>query len=99
MDQDIDSSPLLKAGVKLPLPEQYSGSSKLEDFEVFMSNILHWLKINCVLGAASSELQLIFLGTCLTGEAQEWYLRNVESFMCIVQQWNLEIAILSLQQG
>jgi hypothetical protein len=66
MDQDVDSSSLSKAGVKLPLPKQYLGSSKLEDFEVSVSNVLHWLKINCMLGAASSELQLIFLGTHLT---------------------------------
>jgi hypothetical protein len=47
INQEIDSSPLSKAGAKLPLPNQYSGSSKLEDFDVFVSNLLHWLKINC----------------------------------------------------
>jgi hypothetical protein len=83
--------------VKLPLPEPYLGSPKLEDLEVFMSNALHWLKINCMLGAASNELQLIFLGTHLSGEAQEWYMRNVESSTCIIQQWNLETMILGLQ--
>jgi hypothetical protein len=92
-DQEIDSSPLSKAGVKLPLPKPYLGSPKLEDFEDFMSNALHWLKINCMLGATSNELQLIFLGTRLNGEAQEWYMRNVH----IIQQWNLETAILGLQ--
>jgi hypothetical protein len=83
--------------VKLPLPKPYSGSPKLEVFEVFVSNALHWLKINCMLGATSNELQLIFLGTCLNDEAQEWYIHNVESSMCIIQQWNLETVILSLQ--
>jgi hypothetical protein len=96
-DQEIDSSPLSKAGVKLLLPEPYSGSPKLEDFEDFMSNALYSLKINCLLGAASNELQLIFLGTRLNGEAQEWYMRNVESSTRIVQQWNLETKILGLQ--
>jgi hypothetical protein len=83
--------------VKLPLPEPYSGSPKLEDFKDFMSNALRWLKINCMLGAASNELQLIFLGTRLNGEAQEWYMHNVEPSTCIVQQWNLETTVLSLQ--
>jgi hypothetical protein len=87
-NQAIDSSPLYKAKAKLPLPDQYSGSSKLEEFEVFMSNVLCWLKINCVLGATSSKLQLIFLGTCLNGEAKEWYMHNVESSMCIIQNLN-----------
>jgi hypothetical protein len=50
-----------------------------------------------MLGAANSELQLIFLGTCLNGEAQEWYMHNVESSMCIIQNWNLETVILGLQ--
>jgi hypothetical protein len=50
-----------------------------------------------MLGATSNELQLIFLGTRLFGEAQEWYMRNVDSSMHIVQQWNLETAILGLQ--
>jgi hypothetical protein len=54
------------------------GSAKLEDFKVFVFNILYWLKLNRMLGAASSEWQLMLLGTCLTGEAQEWYMRNVE---------------------
>jgi hypothetical protein len=96
-DQEIHSSPLSKAGVKLPLPELYSGSPKLEDFEDFMSNALHWLKINCMLGATSNELQLIFRGTRLNGEAQEWYMHNVESSTCIIQQWNMETTILGLQ--
>jgi hypothetical protein len=95
-DQEIDSSPLSKAGVKLPLPELYSGSPKLEDFKVLVSNTLRWLKINCMLGAASNNLQLIFLGTRLNGEAQEWYMRNVESSTCIIQQWSLETTILGL---
>jgi hypothetical protein len=50
-----------------------------------------------MLDATSNELQLIFLGTCLSSEAQEWYMRNVESSTHIVQQWNLETAILGLQ--
>jgi hypothetical protein len=83
--------------VKLPLPEPFLGSPKLKDFEVFVSNALHWLKINCMLGATSNELQLIFLGTHLNGEAQEWYMHNVESSTHIIQQWNLETAILGLQ--
>jgi hypothetical protein len=76
--QLIDSSPLLKAGIKIPLPGSYSGSAKLKDFKDFIFNILHWLKLNVMLGAASSQWQLTHQGTCLTSEAQEWYMRNVE---------------------
>jgi hypothetical protein len=71
------------------------GSAKLENF-VF--NTLCWLKLNGMLGAASGEWQLMLLGTCLTGEAQEWYMRNMESPMQVIQQWSLEAAILGLQR-
>jgi hypothetical protein len=95
--QLIDSSPLSKAGIKIPLPGCYMGSAKLEDFEDFVFNILRWLKLNGMLGAASGEWQLTLLGTCLTGEAQEWYMRNVESPTRAIQHWTLEAAILGLQ--
>jgi hypothetical protein len=96
--QLIDSSPLSKAGIKILLPRCYLGSAKLEDFEDFIFNILYWLKLNGMLGAASSEWQLMLLGTCLTGEAQEWYMRNVESPTQAIQQWGLEATILGLQR-
>jgi hypothetical protein len=51
-----------------------------------------------MLGAASGEWQLMLLGTCLTGEAQEWYMRNVESPMQAIPQWGLEATILGLQR-
>jgi hypothetical protein len=95
--QVIDSSLLLKAGIKILLPGCYVGSTKLKDFKDFVFNILHWLKLNRMLGAASSEWQLMLLGTCLTSEAQELYMRNVESPTWVIQQWSLEAAILGLQ--
>jgi hypothetical protein len=51
-----------------------------------------------MLGAASSEWQLTLLGTSLTGEAQEWYMRNVELPTWAIQQWSLEAAILGLHR-
>jgi hypothetical protein len=50
-----------------------------------------------MLGAVSQDWQLTFLGTCLTGEAQEWYMYSVESSTQTIQAWNLETAILVLQ--
>ena len=76
-NQLVESSPLTKAGVKIPSPECYVGSDKL-DFEVFISSMLRWLKINGLLGAASRDWQLTVLGTRLEGEAQEWYMWNIE---------------------
>jgi hypothetical protein len=53
--------------------EPYSGDSDLEEFEGFIANILRWLKMNYLLGPTSIDLQVSYLGTCLNGEAQEWF--------------------------
>ena len=75
---DPDKSVLTRAGVKLDHPVTYVGSSDLEEFEVFIAGILRWLKMNCLLGETSVEMQVDYLGTRLTGEVQEWFYRNVE---------------------
>ena len=75
---DPDKSVLTRASVKLDHPETYVGGSDLEEFEVFIAGILRWLKMNCLLGETSIEMQVDYLGTRLTGKAQEWFYRNVE---------------------
>ena len=78
MHADPEKSVLAKAGVKLAHPETYAGGSDLKEFEVFIAGILRWLKMNNLLGPTSTDMQVNYLGTCLTGEAQEWFYRNVE---------------------
>ena len=68
---DPDKSVLTQASIKLDHPETYAGSSDLEEFEVFVAGILRWLKMNCLLGETSIDMQVDYLGTHLTGEAQE----------------------------
>ena len=89
---------LMRAGVKLDHPETYMGGSDLKDFEVFIAGILRWLKMNCLLGETSVKMQVDYLGTCLTGEAQEWFYRNVERFDCQVHEWTLEMVAQGLQR-
>ena len=75
---DPDKSVLTRAGIKLDHPETYAGGSDLEEFEVFIAGTLRWLKMNCLLGETSIEMQVDYLGTRLTGDVQEWFYRNVE---------------------
>ena len=75
---DQDKSVLIRAGVKLDHPKTYMGGSDLKEFKVFVAGILRWLKMNCLLGEASIDMQVNYLGTHLTGEVQEWFYRNVE---------------------
>ena len=95
---DPDKSVLMRASVKLDHPETYVGSSDLEEFEVFIADILRGLKMNFLLGETSIEMQVNYLGTCLTGEAQEWFYRNVEQFDCQVCKWTLEMVVQGLQR-
>ena len=60
---DPDKSVLIRAGVKLDHPETYMGSSDLKEFKVFIASILKWLKMNCLLGEASTDMQVNYLGT------------------------------------
>ena len=75
---DPDKSVLIRAGIKLDHPDTYAGGSDLEEFKVFIAGILRWRKMNCLLGEASIDMQVNYLGTHLTGEVQEWFYRNVE---------------------
>ena len=59
-------------------PETYAGGSDLEEFEVFIAGILMGLKMNCLLGETSVDMQVDYLGTRLAVEVQEWFYRNVE---------------------
>ena len=77
---DPDKSVLIRAGIKLVHTDTYAGGSDLEEFKVFVAGILRWLKMNCLLGKTSTNMQVNYLGTCLTGEVQEWFYRNVEQY-------------------
>ena len=74
------------------------GGSDLEEFKVFIAGILRWLKMNCLLGETSIEMQVDYLGTRLTGEVQEWFYRNVEQFNRQVREWTLETVAQGLQR-
>ena len=95
---DPDKSVLTRAGVKLDHPETYMGGSDLNEFKVFIAGILRWLKMNCLLGETSIEMQVDYQGTCLTGEVQKWFYRNVEQFDHQVRGWTLETVAQGLQR-
>ena len=93
-----DKSVLTRAGIKLDHPETYVGGSDLEEFKIFIAGSLRWLKMNCLLGETSIEMQVDYLGTRLTGEVQEWFYRNVEQFDHHVREWTLETVAQGLQR-
>jgi hypothetical protein len=98
VDIDLNKSPLARAGVKLKHLEAYSGGSDRKEFEGFVANILRWLKMNYLLRLTSMDLQVSYKGTCLTGEAQEWFHQNIEHFDRHVRDWTLETVVQGLQK-
>ena len=44
-------------------PEEYSGSSDLKAYEMFVAGILQWLRLHGLLGVKYTETQVQFLGT------------------------------------
>ena len=44
-------------------PEEYSGSSNLKVYEMFVTGILRWLRLHGLLGIKYTETQVQFLGT------------------------------------
>ena len=91
---DPDKSVLTQASIRLDHPETYVGSSDLKEFQVFIAGILRWR----LLGETSIEMQVDYLGTRLTGEAQEWFYPNVERFNHQVHEWTLETVAQGLQR-
>ena len=77
-----ENSILTWMGAKMPPPEPYSGEPYLERYQVFIMSLLQWFSMNQLLGsdAESTLMQLMCLGNCLQGNAQEWYVRNIESW-------------------
>ena len=89
---------LIRASIKLDNLDTYVGGSDLEEFKVFIAGILRWLKMNCLLGETSTDMQVNYLGACLTGEAQEWFYRNVEQYDHQICKWTLETVVQGLQK-
>ena len=84
----------------MPHPEPYSGEADLEKFEVFVAALLWWLLLNLLLGSdcMSTLTQVRYLGNCLKGNAQEWYVRNVKHHDRVVREWTLESALIEMQK-
>ena len=87
-------------GAKMPPPEPYYGEPDLERYQVFIAGLLQWFSMNQLLSSdtESTLMQLKCLGNCLQGNAQEWYICNIESWDHTVQTWTLESTLEGLQK-
>ena len=65
---------------------------------MFITGILQWLWLHCLLGVKYTDTQVQFLGTRLKGNASEWFTRNVECPNRPIRDWSLESVIKGLQK-
>ena len=97
-EDDPDDSIIARTRLNISPPEEYSGNSDLEVYEMFVAGILRWLKLHGLLGVKYTETQVQFLGTRLKGDTSEWFMRNVERPDRPIRDWSLESVIKGLQK-
>ena len=62
-EDDPDDSIVARTRLNISFPEEYSGSSDLKVYEMFVAGILQWLELHGLLGVKYTETQVQFLGT------------------------------------
>ena len=77
-DDNANDWIIMQMRLNISPPEEYSGSSDLKVYEMFIAGILQWLRQHGLLGVNYTETQVHFLGTWLKGNTSEWFTRNVE---------------------
>ena len=61
-EDDPDDSIVTRTRLNISPPEEYSGSSDLKVYEMFVAGILQWRKLHGLLGVKYTETQVQFLG-------------------------------------
>ena len=97
-EDDSDDSIVMWMRLNISPPEEYSGSSDLELYEMFIAGILQWLRLHGLIGVKYTETQVQFLGMRLKGNASEWFTRNVECPDRPIRDWSPESVIEGLQK-
>ena len=97
-EDNPNDSVITQMRLNISPPEEYSGSSDLKVYKMFVAGILWWLRLHGLLGVKNTKTQAQFLGTRLKGNASEWFTRNVEQPNRPIRDWSLESVIEGLQK-
>jgi len=90
--------PELPKGFKIAVPKRYNGSSKSEDFEMWLAEFLGWLQMTRLTGHDMAMPQIIAIGSALSDVAAEWYNREVRDPDRRVRIWDLESIVVALHR-
>ena len=97
-EDNPDDSVVMQTRLNISPPEEYSGSSDLKVYKMFIAGILWWLRLHGLLGVKYIKTQVQFLGTWLKGNTSEWFTRNIECPDRPIRDWSLESVIEGLQK-
>ena len=61
-EDNPNDSVVAQTRLNISPPEEYSGSSDLKVYEMFVAGILQWLRLHGLLGVKYTETQVQFLG-------------------------------------
>ncbi|KAI0054199.1 hypothetical protein BV25DRAFT_1843841, partial [Artomyces pyxidatus] len=86
----------LSKTVKIPLPDPYNGSDDLLKFEVWVGDLLRWMRINQLIGRDMDTSRIDIVGHNLSGEAANWYHKEVESPVRTQRSWTFQDVIIGL---
>ena len=62
-EDNPNDSVIAQMRLNISPPEEYSGSSDLKVYKMFVTGILQWLRLHGLLGVKYTETQVQFLGT------------------------------------
>ncbi|KAJ7170337.1 hypothetical protein C8R43DRAFT_944853 [Mycena crocata] len=84
------------AMVRIPTPEKYSGSKDIKTFERHTNAVLDWFHIMGICGPENNEKRIKIHGFYLTGDAHDWYNRDVVGVHREKREWTHLEMILGL---
>jgi hypothetical protein len=82
--------------IYISVPDKYSGKGDIENFDVWLTGLLSWMRVHNVTGPKKDTLWVDICGTTLTSLAATWYTDNVEAWNWKVKTWTFEWLICEL---
>lgn len=97
VSEEADSPPpaYLKVA-KLPPPKSYDGTDDLDQFELWLRNLLEYFYTLRITGPSTDRDRLRLLSTSLSDEAALWFYNTVQSSSREKHHWYFEEAIIGL---
>src|SRR6202453_2933075 len=98
--ESVANEPLYPAVVSKSMgklmPPNYSGSSSFEDFERFITRLLHHFKILQVMSPDFDQVHIWLMGQSLTGDTLNWFNHTIDMNDDRSAGWEFEMAVIAL---